>query len=165
MNCDYKRCSHTVSFRKDHCREHYREFHTEDLIKRGQPKHIKAKHSKKKPETAEEFLAARIQNLNLRWWRCSKCIQRVDVNSDGYTCPTCKLPCEPERVTCRENEATRRENARNSAKNSSSLDPAQTDYVIGCGQCENTWLPDENDGNSWVSCPRCRPGVRETMRC
>jgi hypothetical protein len=167
MNCDYKRCSHTAPFRKDHCREHYREYHTEDLIKRGQPKPSKSKNSKKKPETVEEFLAARINNLHLSWWRCSKCIQRVYVNSDEYTCPNCNLACELERVTCRENEATRRgneakrkENARNPAKNSSGFDSAQTDYVVtGCGQCENTWVPDKNDDSGWIPCPRCRPGV------
>jgi hypothetical protein len=133
MNCDYKKCGHTAPFRKDHCREHYREYHTEDLIKRGQPKPSKPKNSKKKLETVEEFLAARIENLNLNWWRCNKCIQRVHVNPDGYTCPNCNLACEPERVTFRENEArrreneaTRRENAPNTAKNGLGFDFAGT---------------------------------------
>lgn len=162
--CDYKKCIHTDPFRKDHCREHYREYHSEDLIKRGQPKHGKHKNSKKRPETVEEFLASRIKGLNLSWWRCVKCLQRVQVNSDGYTCSTCKLPCESERVTFREN-ARKSMNDSRTADSISGFDAPPMSYVItGCGQCENTWLPDENDDNLWVSCPSCRPGVKETMR-
>lgn len=167
MNCDYTKCTHQEPFRKDHCREHYREFHSEDLIKRGQPKSSKAKNSKKKTETVEEFMACRIKNLNLKWWRCSKCVQRVYLNLNGYTCPTCNQACEPERVDWREDK---RKNLPSSANNAKAADStlvfrsAETNYVTGCGECENTWLPDENDDNVWVSCPRCRPGFRETMR-
>jgi hypothetical protein len=41
---------------------------------------------------------------------------------------------------------------------------ASAGYITGCDQCENTWLPAENDmtGKLWVSCLRCRPGVYET---
>jgi len=157
FKCDYKKCSHTALLR-DHCREHYREFHTEDLFKRGQPKH-----SMKKPETVEEFLAARIQGLNLNWWRCSKCLQRVHVSPNGYTCPTCNLACEPERTAFR--EKARRETARNPTSDTSGLGSAQTNYIVTtCGQCENTWLPDENNESLWISCPRCQPNVKETLR-
>jgi hypothetical protein len=165
MKCDYKKCSHTALLRKDHCREHYREFHTEDLIKRGQPKHSKPKSNKKKPETNEEFLASRCQNLKLGWFRCSKCIQRVQINLNGYKCPTCNLACEPERVTCRENERKRRKNASSPANSSSDFVSAEMDYVVtSCLQCENTWLPDESDESLWIPCPRCRPGESETLR-
>ena len=161
VNCDYKRCSHTEPFRKDHCREHYREYHAEDLVKRGSPKHSKSKQGQKS-ETVEEFLAARINNINLSWWRCSKCVKRVQVNDHGYKCPKCNIDCEPVRVAWREKALA-------SSKGSQAVDSitgfssVSSNYVTGCGQCENTWLPDEEDPNLWVSCPICRPDVTETM--
>jgi hypothetical protein len=108
MNCDYSRCPHKDPFRKDHCREHYREYHNEDLIKRGMPKldnsdkgKRNSKRSRKMPETVEEFLATR-HYPNLSWWRCAKCVQRVNINTNKYMCPRCNLPCEDERVAWRE---------------------------------------------------------------
>jgi hypothetical protein len=164
VNCDYKRCPHKEPFRKDHCREHYREYHAEDLVKRGLPKHSKASKQGQKPlETVEQFLAARLKNLNLSWWRCSKCFERVQVDNHGYMCPKCNQPCEPVRVDWRERALASGKGPQvgDSITESSS---ASFDYMTGCGQCENTWLPDEEDPGLWVSCPRCRPGVNETFR-
>jgi hypothetical protein len=89
--CDYSSCLHKDSFRKDHCREHYREYHREDLIKLG-----------KNFKTVEDSLAGRLDNIDLNWWRCCKCIQRVNVSAHGYTCPDCKVICEPWRVAWRD---------------------------------------------------------------
>jgi Zn finger protein HypA/HybF involved in hydrogenase expression len=163
MQCDYPKCLHEGTFRKDHCRAHYRKYHNEDLLnqsrqstekdkpKKEKPKKEKeSKRSQDKPETVEEFLASR-RNINLSWWRCYKCIKRVNVETDKYMCPRCIVPCEPERVAWRQTLAE---------KNSQSTSA----YVTGCGECENMWLPDENDSGLWVSCPKCRPGVEETMR-
>ena len=167
LYCDYERCPHKESFRKDHCREHYREYHIEDLIKRGKPKpkSSKVKRNQKKPETLDEFLAARINNINLSWWRCSKCMQRGKVSADGYVCPNpdCKAACEPERVACREN-ARKLGNPAQAAGSTLGASSAPSSSFKACGKCENTWIPDKIDPKLWVSCPRCRPGVKETTR-
>jgi Zn finger protein HypA/HybF involved in hydrogenase expression len=172
-DCDYPKCPHKdTSFRKDHCREHYREYHNEDLIKRGNHKPGKpskpekdkksAKRNAGRPQTVEEFLATR-RNVDLSWWRCTKCVQRVKVNSHRYTCPRCNVACEPERVAWRKK-------ALESSKNSqvedspSGFSPEPTDYVMSCGQCQNAWLPDKDDMTLWISCPTCQPGARRTMR-
>jgi hypothetical protein len=144
--CDYKKCPHKEPFRKDHAREHYREYHSEDIIKRGMPKRTKPMHGQKKPvkkpETVEEFLAARLNSINLRWWRCSKCLRRVRANDDGYICPTCRIACEPERVAWRgEALAPGRNPQAGDSNTTPNLD--QLGYMSGCGQCENTWLPDK----------------------
>lgn len=162
FNCDYIKCPHKEPFRKDHCREHYREFHAEDLIKRNPFRQSKSKFRQRKPETVEEFLASRLDNLNLTWWRCTKCLQRVKLNDHGYTCPACKMACEPERVVCRENDRKLRNNER-AADSTSDYSSVPSSYVTACGQCENTWVPDETDPTLWHSCPRCRPSVEETM--
>jgi tRNA(Ile2) C34 agmatinyltransferase TiaS len=70
--------------------EHYAEFHNEDLIKQGDD-----------PGKIEKFLASKVNRLDLGWWRCSRCKQRVKVTEDDYQCPRCKLLCEPERVAWR----------------------------------------------------------------
>lgn len=100
MHCDYPKCPHKCPFRKDHCREHYREYHMEDLPKLPILKHRRG--GQKNREMVEEFLARRRKHVNLSWWRCVRCLQRVEVNMDGYTCPRCAVACEPERVTWRE---------------------------------------------------------------
>jgi hypothetical protein len=153
-NCDYSKCPNTTRFRKDHCREHYREYHNEDLLKRSKPSTEKdrkgkdkknSKRSQDKPETVEEFLATH-RHMDLSWWRCSKCVARVKVNTDEYTCPRCNLPCEPKRVAWRKKAIT-------SAKS------------LSCGECENTWLTDENnDMTLWIPCAICRPGVKSLCR-
>ena len=35
---------------------------------------------------------------NTKWWRCSKCLRRVQIATDGYTCKDCKFDYEHERV-------------------------------------------------------------------
>jgi rubrerythrin len=162
MLCDYRKClQHENLMRKDHLREHYREYHFEDLIKRG-----RSKLGKVKTETAEEFLASRVNSLSLRWWRCSKCLYRVQVNLNGYTCPICKTKCEPERLKYREIARNANESISDASKTQlgSLTGSPEANYVTGCGQCENTWLPDKDDESLWTSCPRCQLGVEQTLR-
>jgi DNA-directed RNA polymerase subunit RPC12/RpoP len=166
VNCDYTKCPHKDSFRKDHCREHYREYHGEDLLKRTMPKHDKSdkdkkntRRSQKRGESAEEFLATR-RDPNFGWWRCFKCLQRVQVNTDWYMCPRCSVPCEAARVTWREEKK-----ALSSTKNSN-LGPSdsQSDFrfpsaenLETCVECKYAWFPVENDdtGEEWIRCPKC----------
>ncbi|KAI1350672.1 hypothetical protein F5Y01DRAFT_143068 [Xylaria sp. FL0043] len=84
--CDWKRCirSREPFHRRDHQREHLRDFHHEDLMRRG---------SSNKED--EEWWRQR--KVNPEWWRCARCLGRVKVEEDGYVCPVCRISCEPER--------------------------------------------------------------------
>ncbi|TEA14905.1 hypothetical protein C8034_v002853 [Colletotrichum sidae] len=87
--CDYPKCSRRNEpfGRRDHFRDHLRDYHNEDIFKRGS--HVD-----------DSWLQGR--NLSSRWWRCSKCLIRVDVNSyPDHVCPKCKNPCEDKRKAAR----------------------------------------------------------------
>ncbi|KAI1439250.1 hypothetical protein GGR50DRAFT_10653 [Xylaria sp. CBS 124048] len=90
--CDYKKCDRAqVPFhRHDHKREHYRDVHLEDLMRRGPPD----------KQNAEWW---RSRDTNPKWWRCSRCLCRVRVEKHNYECPNpeCKASCETERIAHR----------------------------------------------------------------
>ncbi|KAI1140584.1 hypothetical protein F5Y05DRAFT_322842 [Hypoxylon sp. FL0543] len=83
--CDWKRCQRGKEpfYRLDHCREHYRDYHSEDLFRRGPHK-----------ENADWWNS---RNVDKRWWRCAKCLSRILIGSEGFKCAKCKTTCEPER--------------------------------------------------------------------
>ncbi|KAK4195005.1 hypothetical protein QBC40DRAFT_317603 [Triangularia verruculosa] len=91
--CDYRKCSRHESpfYRQDHFRDHLRDFHKEDLLRR----------SKKEDKKWWEGRAPHA--VFKGWWRCNRClVRRVDVRVEGWTCPGCGNPCESERVRVRE---------------------------------------------------------------
>lgn len=87
-NCDYPRCSRRRDpfHRLDHFRDHLREYHKEDIEKRGGP-------------VNEGWLEER--RVSSTWWRCSKCLKRVAINDYGYECPHCKTTCQAKRKEAR----------------------------------------------------------------
>jgi len=90
--CDYKKCPRhkTAFFRQDHFRDHLRDQHKEDLIRRSV-----------KPDQA--WWESRNHRSLRGWWRCNRCLaQRVDIATSGYSCPACGNSCEPERKRFRE---------------------------------------------------------------
>jgi hypothetical protein len=86
--CDYAKCGrrHDPFYRRDHYRDHLRDFHKEDIEKRG-------------VTTNQEWLEGR--NVSIHWWRCHKCLSRVIVNQSQYDCPNCKTTCQPARARVR----------------------------------------------------------------
>ncbi|KAH7376424.1 hypothetical protein B0T11DRAFT_20765 [Plectosphaerella cucumerina] len=86
--CDYSKCArrHEPFGRRDHFRDHLRDFHTEDICKRGSP-------------IDEGWLETR--RMADGWWRCSKCLVRVRIDECDFTCPQCKSPCEESRQKAR----------------------------------------------------------------
>ncbi|KAI1762187.1 hypothetical protein GGR53DRAFT_428180 [Hypoxylon sp. FL1150] len=84
--CDWKKCQRSKEpfYRLDHCREHYRDFHMEDLVRRGGNK-----------EKNKDWWENR--NVDGKWWRCAKCLSRILIDSKGFECSKCKTQCEPER--------------------------------------------------------------------
>lgn len=121
--CDYSSCSRssTPFHRKDHYREHLREYHLEDLLKRGSnANHHTAASSSSTANDLSSSLSpssstadfkrnkkllqeTQLQNCKTEtaWWRCARCLQRVDIAGPGWTCPSCKGSIEEPRKTIR----------------------------------------------------------------
>ncbi|ROV92382.1 hypothetical protein VMCG_09136 [Cytospora schulzeri] len=72
--------------RKDHCRDHYRTFHKEDLCRRN---------GKEEPRWFDD------RNISTSWWRCTKCLKRVSCRDYGWECNDCEQRLEPERMNAR----------------------------------------------------------------
>jgi hypothetical protein len=88
-HCDYSKCSRKEGqpfHRKDHFRDHLREYHNEDLGKRGK-------------RVSDEW----IDNKHVRkdWWRCTRCLKRVMIKQHEFECPDCKTSCDQSRVKLR----------------------------------------------------------------
>ncbi|KAI2776568.1 hypothetical protein F4815DRAFT_336533 [Daldinia loculata] len=83
--CDWKKCQRSKEpfYRLDHCREHYRDYHMEDLLRRNSNK-----------ENSEWWKS---RNFDSKWWRCARCLSRIPIDSKGFECAKCKTTCEPER--------------------------------------------------------------------
>lgn len=145
--CDYQKCKHKEAFdRKDHCREHYREYHREDLVKNRQ---------------RDVALWLEDRNVVASWWRCSKCLKRNQTES-GWKCGgDCKQMCEKSRITARKSKLNEME-SKEEAESSTSAGASQP-FVQGCGNCENGWFPDEANPHNWVACLVCRPEASEQM--
>jgi hypothetical protein len=91
--CDYGQCVRGASepfTRKDHYRDHLRDFHKEPI---GCAKGEKtAKDRNKWPVAQKTWLDER--RYNSKWWRCAKCLVRVNISESGYECRACKLVLE-----------------------------------------------------------------------
>ncbi|KAK4466476.1 hypothetical protein QBC42DRAFT_74477 [Cladorrhinum samala] len=91
-HCDYKKCPRHESpfFRQDHFRDHLRDFHKEDLLRRS------------KRGDAEWWRSRSPYAIKNGWWRCNRCLMvRVNIATDGFACPSCGNTCEPERQKLR----------------------------------------------------------------
>ncbi|TFB06861.1 hypothetical protein CCMA1212_001189 [Trichoderma ghanense] len=90
-HCDYARCGRRRDpfHRRDHFRDHLRDFHKEDIEKRG----VAAK---------EDWFEGR--NASHTWWRCTKCLKRIYISRQGYECPTCKTSLQAKRKEIRRRE-------------------------------------------------------------
>lgn len=118
--------------RKDHYRDHLKEYHKEDL---GCAK--KSKTGRQKSQ--ESWLRER--NISEKWWRCAKCLTRVYIKDDGWRCPTksCSQPCEPERRKAREllSPGLLQE------------DVHLYEFYSACAECK--W----SESGQWVPCSSC----------
>lgn len=86
--CDYQRCErHSKPFgRIDHFRDHYREFHREDLPRQA-------------GETREWWSDRK--NVPKKWYRCVKCLEKNYIKDHGEQCAKCGSTCEPQRLQLR----------------------------------------------------------------
>ncbi|KAK8116232.1 egg shell [Apiospora sp. TS-2023a] len=86
--CDYSKCSrHTEPFhRMDHCRDHLREYHKEDLVRKNGKEDDEWYHNRK---------------VSSKWFRCTKCLHRNQIKDSGWTCPNCNTSCDKRRQKLR----------------------------------------------------------------
>lgn len=86
--CDYPKCSRRNEpfHRLDHYRDHFRDFHKEDL-------------PRKKGESRGWY---EDRNVRAHWWRCPKCLERRYVDKDGWDCLPCGSRCDAARRQMRE---------------------------------------------------------------
>lgn len=103
--CDYEKCSngrHSEPFtRKDHYRDHLRDFHKEDIGAFKGEKAAKTSAEKKKwAKEQSKWLSER--NIYREHWRCARCLVKKIVAKDGWECKGCRIPCEQERIDARD---------------------------------------------------------------
>ncbi|KAK8069523.1 hypothetical protein PG994_006139 [Apiospora phragmitis] len=86
--CDYSKCSrYSEPFhRMDHCRDHLREYHKEDLIR-------------KNGKEDDEWY--RNRKVSSKWFRCTKCLRRNQIKESAWTCLDCSTPCDKKRQKLR----------------------------------------------------------------
>jgi hypothetical protein len=91
MPCDYGNCARAKDpfTRKDHYRDHLRDFHKEDLPPR--PNKLR--------NAPQNELHKADRRMSSKWWRCPKCLERVDVSARGWKC--CGFECDPSRQIAR----------------------------------------------------------------
>jgi len=83
--------------RKDHLREHLREFHQEDIGAVKGEKNARTKQEKRKWEKEQKkWLDSR--KISPDSWRCVKCLGKKTVARDGWTCTECNLSCETDKI-------------------------------------------------------------------
>ncbi|QSZ36788.1 hypothetical protein DSL72_006671 [Monilinia vaccinii-corymbosi] len=150
--CDYKPCirSQDPFTRKDHYRDHLKDFHKEDVGTAKKPKN--ARDPKKWQAAQQAWLEER--QIDPRWWRCRRCLQRLYVETHGYTCTTCNEECTKARVEAREQK--RRES------NEHQMHCPQQDMSMTFAQCTSCngsmWIANGVFGEgSSVPCPICVP--------
>jgi hypothetical protein len=154
--CDYAKCprSQDPFSRKDHYRDHLRDFHKEDI---GCAKGEKSSRDKDKREwqkAQKAWLAERV--ISYKHWRCVRCLVKNYVAEAGWDCSSCKNPCEEDRIRTRQRFAPERQTPE---------DPTEVTMVDGytatapyrtCGTCNGgSWISDGY--GAFVTCPSCHP--------
>ncbi|KAG9235133.1 hypothetical protein BJ875DRAFT_345642, partial [Amylocarpus encephaloides] len=97
FQCDHPLCSrHGEPFtRRDHCRDHYKDYHKEDL---GTYKMARAGSKNKEVSEVMQRAWQDERICDPSWWRCSKCLDRVWIENSKWQCPRCNKSCEQGRI-------------------------------------------------------------------
>jgi hypothetical protein len=142
--------------RKDHYRDHLRDFHKEDI---GSTKGEKKMDEKKRVAAQKTWRAER--QISAKHWRCAKCLVKYYVTYNGWDCEPCKISCEHERKEARMKLAKLApkvevmepmEEDTDAQYGNTQYSNAGTSSVTGyngCGTCQNSWVL---HGNQWVPC-------------
>jgi len=157
--CDYLKCGRSTEpfTRKDHARDHYRDYHKEDIGAAKAQKNLDSKQFLKIQETWKNE-----RKISANWWRCARCLTKVYVDPNGWGCPGCKSPCETERITSRQRLS---ENAEQDTEFSLTSSDAQvTSYdTSACSYCGGTgWVANYFGGGACSSCQTSQSSVSYT---
>lgn len=132
--------------RKDHLRDHLKEYHKEDLGEAKRPKNRKAMTDKQWREAQVAWKSERL--VSSVWWRCVKCLKRVYILKEGWQCSICNLQCEVERIETRRQRTEAGRQLQHEA-------PSTFDQV--CQMCNgSTWIPNLDIASGWENCPNCQ---------
>ena len=139
--CDYQNCTRAKDpfGRKDHYRDHLRDFHKEDMSRPSVSK-----------KGVDKEAWRRERRVNERWWRCSKCLIRINVSKNGWKCSTCKVECDEERRVARTKGLEGNEEAKYEDKVEVE---APTQPYSECRVCDGNGYVDL--GNGWKECLYC----------
>lgn len=173
FRCDYPKCGrYTDAFtRKDHYRDHLRDYHKEDL---GCAKSQKKLGRREWAAEQAAWLAER--RVSCHWWRCVRCLERRQVQDDGWECRICKVSCEQDRIDTRMNQQQRQRSTilgpteavdevgyqTASAATTATTSATDAPAFYGCGTCQEYTGWTNNGMGVWVTCPDCTPRQAET---
>jgi hypothetical protein len=157
--CDYSKCGRSQDpfTRKDHYRDHLRDFHKEDI---GCAKGENSKTKTKEIWEIEQEQWKHERKIYPHYWRCSRCLDRITVSRDNWECPRCKTPCERERINARLGTRTStptgpREGIFNAMDEDTGYLPTRSSNPV-CATCAGTGYVDGGCG-SCVQCATCEP--------
>ncbi|CZR60519.1 uncharacterized protein PAC_10415 [Phialocephala subalpina] len=177
FRCDYPKCVryHEPFTRKDHYRDHLRDYHKEDI---GCAKGEKKIARREWAAVQKAWLAERKNSS--RWWRCARCLVRRQVNEDGWECSGCKNSCEQERVDARLKQQARSRAShaevievdeepgyQTASSATMTITSASTAEQQGyyetreCGTCREYPGWADNGVGEWIECPECTPRAAE----
>lgn len=138
--CDYEKCGRSEGpfTRKDHYRDHLKDYHREDLgCAKGQKKLSRDIWN----AAQEQWLSERV--IYPGYWRCSRCLDRIYVAIGGWECPRCKTTCEVERIDARKKLQLRPKTMKSHKSNQSG----------SCITCDGQGWVDSYQGQ--IDCPKC----------
>jgi len=155
--CSYHKCprSQEVFTRKDHYRDHLKDFHKEDIGCAKGEKLAKDKDKRKWQQSQIKWLAER--NISPKHWRCPRCLVNNVVAKVGWECMKCHVPCEEDRIRAREKlalEEPRATDDTNGAVMGEIPQYAATGFY-NCGACNDYKCIDDGFGG-WIECTSCQ---------
>jgi hypothetical protein len=149
IKCDYHNCTRTTDpfTRKDHYRDHLRDFHKEDM-----PRPNKGRKSPNQQIWKDE------RRISSRWWRCPKCLERRSVRDYGWKC--CGFECEEGRQQARMNggycELDKIPETKSEPTYSMKMEVDTSEQPFpGCDFCEGGQVWNERMG--YTPCTTCSP--------
>ena len=152
--CDYPKCPRAQDpfTRKDHYRDHLRDFHKEDIGAAKGEKSSRREDKHKWQKAQRIWLSER--NISHRHWRCAKCLVKNYVAHQTWECSSCKIPCEEDRVRIRQKLTP----GRQTPEVPSEVPLADVNQYNApyCGTCYNSGYLDNGNG-AYEPCHVCQP--------
>ncbi|KAH8685784.1 hypothetical protein BGZ60DRAFT_365646 [Tricladium varicosporioides] len=152
--CDRQNCNRDKEpfTRKDHFRDHLKDFHKEDIgYCKGEKTATSSAEKKKWAAKQKIWEAERV--ISVQWWRCAKCLRRVYITEQGWHCKACKRDCELPRREAR--EAKRQYSDTKVQASSSYSSNARPTLQSTCSTC--------NGNEYWEKCYECQPSTESSQ--